>query len=192
MYWTLLKNIGINAFADNSYITSVNFADNSSLQLIDAGAFSGTTTTPGGLNGVLNLSNMTSLTTISNNAFEYQSFGNNINFTNCNSLNTIGEFAFAEAQGDHPDAGYVIKVNPVLKKWPEWLVYAVLYHLVTINYGKFATAQDAEAFGAAALGITAEQYYHRLCALQDAILDSETSGFLLIQEPDFIPEPENV
>ena len=40
---------------------------------------------------------MTSLTTISNNAFEFQSFGNNINFTNCNSLNTIGEFAFAES-----------------------------------------------------------------------------------------------
>jgi len=97
-----------------------------------------------------------------------------------------GEFALPVQQGDHPDDGFVLMVHPLLKRWPEWVVYVILYHLVTVNYGKFATARDAEAFGAAALGIAVEVYYQRLCVLQDALIEAENSGFLLVQEPELI------
>ncbi len=38
-----------------------------------------------------------------------------------------------------------------------------------VNYGEFATAEDAETFGAAALGISRDEYYASLCELADAI-----------------------
>jgi hypothetical protein len=46
---------------------------------------------------------------------------------------------------------------------------AVLYELVVDNYGDFASADDAEAFGAAALGLDKEVYYQTLCDLADEI-----------------------
>lgn len=45
----------------------------------------------------------------------------------------------------------------------------VLYQLVLVNYGEFASAEDAECFGAAALGMAREEYYQGLCELADQI-----------------------
>ena len=47
-----------------------------------------------------------------------------------------------------------------------WLV---LYQLVLVNYGEFASPDDAETFGAAALGLDRDEYYARLCEMADQI-----------------------
>jgi hypothetical protein len=45
----------------------------------------------------------------------------------------------------------------------------VLYHLVAVNYGVFASSDDAETFGAAALGLTRDEYYALLCECSDRV-----------------------
>jgi hypothetical protein len=45
----------------------------------------------------------------------------------------------------------------------------VLYQLVLVNYGPFASAADAEVFGAGALGISSDEYYQALCQIADEI-----------------------
>ena len=45
----------------------------------------------------------------------------------------------------------------------------VLYQLVLVNYGEFASADDAETFGAAALGISRDEYYATLCDMADEV-----------------------
>jgi hypothetical protein len=47
-----------------------------------------------------------------------------------------------------------------------WLV---LYQLVALNYGEFASSEDAEMFGAAALGLTRDEYYQVLCEMADEV-----------------------
>jgi hypothetical protein len=51
----------------------------------------------------------------------------------------------------------------------EYVSYIVLYQLVMVNYGDFASADDAETFGAAALGLGKEDYYQTLCQLADQL-----------------------
>ena len=45
----------------------------------------------------------------------------------------------------------------------------MLYQLVLVNYGEFASAADAETFGATALGISKDEYYEALCEMADEI-----------------------
>jgi hypothetical protein len=45
----------------------------------------------------------------------------------------------------------------------------ILYQLVAVNYGKFASDSDAERFGAAALGMEVDAYYHYICQLADEL-----------------------
>ena len=45
----------------------------------------------------------------------------------------------------------------------------VLYQLVLVNYGEFASAEDAETFGAAVLGISRDEYYQTLCEMADQL-----------------------
>jgi hypothetical protein len=45
----------------------------------------------------------------------------------------------------------------------------VFYQLVRVNYGEFASADDAEVFGASALGLSRDAYYESLCQLADQI-----------------------
>ena len=47
----------------------------------------------------------------------------------------------------------------------------VLYQLVVVNYGAFASAEDAERFGAAALGLPRDDYYALICRLADSLPD---------------------
>jgi hypothetical protein len=47
--------------------------------------------------------------------------------------------------------------------------YLVLYQLVLVNYGEFASPDDAETFGASALGLEREEYYAALCRMADEV-----------------------
>lgn len=80
-----------------------------------------------------------------------------------------GEFAHPLAKGARPEDGYALHVHPYFELQPERLPYLVLYQLVLVNYGPFATSGDAEVFGANALGLTVEEYYQTICALADEV-----------------------
>ena len=79
------------------------------------------------------------------------------------------EFAHPVAKGGHPEDGFTMYVHPYFELQPDQVPYLVLYQLVLVNYGEFASLADAEAFGANALGLTTNEYYQRLCALADEI-----------------------
>ena len=80
-----------------------------------------------------------------------------------------GEFAHAEPKGALPEAGFRMLVHPCFQADLERVPFLVLYHLVTVNYGDFASAEDAEVFGAAALGLSQEEYYGAVCKLADEL-----------------------
>jgi hypothetical protein len=80
-----------------------------------------------------------------------------------------GEFAVPIAKGEHPEDGYTMFVHPYFELQLDRVAYLVLYQLVVVNYGDFASADDAEAFGAAALGLLKEEYYSALCEMADEI-----------------------
>jgi len=82
-----------------------------------------------------------------------------------------GEFAFPEPKGERPEDGFTIYVHPHFAAQPELAVYLVFYQLVQVNYGEFVSPQDAETFGASALGISNDAYYQALCEMADAISD---------------------
>ena len=80
-----------------------------------------------------------------------------------------GEFAHPVARGDRPEEGFSMFVHPFFLTRLERVPYLVLYQLVLVNYGEFAAADDAETFGAAALGLTEQEYYAALCELADQV-----------------------
>lgn len=80
-----------------------------------------------------------------------------------------GEFAYPEQTGEKPEDGFVMFVHPLFMTQLALVPHLVLYQLVLVNYGAFASAHDAEAFGAAALGLAQEEYYHRVCQLADQL-----------------------
>ena len=79
------------------------------------------------------------------------------------------EFAYAQPRSERPEDGFIIHVHPYFATQPERVPYLVLYHLATVNYGEFASAEDAEAFGASALGLSQDDYYRTLCQMADEI-----------------------
>ncbi len=81
-----------------------------------------------------------------------------------------GEFAHPVATGERPEEGFTMVVHPYFSAQPDRVPALVLYQLVSLNYGPFASAADAEAFGAAALGISRDEYYNRLCEAADELL----------------------
>ena len=80
-----------------------------------------------------------------------------------------GEFAHAEPNGTRPEEGFTMFVHPVFMTQLEQVPLLVLYQLVLVNYGAFASAEDAEAFGAAALGLDKEAYYAAVCEMADLV-----------------------
>jgi hypothetical protein len=80
-----------------------------------------------------------------------------------------GEFAHPVPNGDRPEDGFTMFVHPLFQNRLPEVPALVLYQLVAINYGEFASAEDAETFGAAALGLEREEYYQRLCRLADEL-----------------------
>lgn len=87
-----------------------------------------------------------------------------------------GEFAHPEPLGEAPEAGFTLYVHPLFMTQLEMVPYLALYQLVVVNYGEFASADDAEIFAAAALGLDRELYYQALCALADRLGAPESAS----------------
>ena len=79
------------------------------------------------------------------------------------------ECAYPAPNGERPEDGFRLCVHPYFAVDPDRVPLLALYQLVAVNYGAFASHDDAEAFGAAALGIPQEEYYAALCAMADEI-----------------------
>lgn len=82
-----------------------------------------------------------------------------------------GELAYPRPKGRLPEDGFTLCVHPHFALDPSRVPLLALYQLVAVNYGAFASPDDAESFGAAALGLGREEYYRKLCALADEIAD---------------------
>jgi len=80
-----------------------------------------------------------------------------------------GEFAHAAPNGGNPEDGFNIYVHPFFMLDRSRVPHLVLYQLVLVNYGPFASADDAETFGAAVLGLSRDEYYAMLCELAEQI-----------------------
>lgn len=80
-----------------------------------------------------------------------------------------GEFAHPVPRSENPDDGFTMYVHPVYLPQIHSVPYLVLYQLVLVNYGAFASSDDAETFGASALGLDREEYYQALCELADQL-----------------------
>ena len=87
-----------------------------------------------------------------------------------------GEFAHPVANGDRPADGFTLHVHPFFMTQLEQVPLLVLYQLVLVNYGAFAAPEDAETFGAAALGWARDEYYHALCGLADELESNASPG----------------
>ncbi len=84
-----------------------------------------------------------------------------------------GEFAHTVPQGLTPEIGFVIYVHPMYRERLPELLYLVLHQLVVVNHGLAASAEDAETFGALALGLSREEYYRILCELSARLSGDE-------------------
>lgn len=79
------------------------------------------------------------------------------------------ECAFPQPLGDKPEDGFRLCIHPYFSIDPSRVPLLALYQVVAINYGAFASADDAETFGAAVLGLDKENYYTLLCSMADEI-----------------------
>ena len=91
-----------------------------------------------------------------------------------------GEFAQPVQKGDRPEDGFTMFVHPIFMLQLDAVPALVLYQLVAVNYGMFASSDEAETFGAAALGLTRDEYYAMICDLADQL----GTGI----ESDLVPE----
>jgi hypothetical protein len=80
-----------------------------------------------------------------------------------------GEFAHPMPLGTAPEEGFTMYVHPFFQTDLAQVPLLVLYQLVSVNYGQFASGEDAETFGAAVLGLSKDDYYNALCALADQV-----------------------
>lgn len=80
-----------------------------------------------------------------------------------------GEFAYPAPNGERPEDGFTLYVHPIYQAQLALAPYLVLYQLVVVNYGEFATAEDAEVFASSALGLDRDLYYQALCHLADQL-----------------------
>ena len=80
-----------------------------------------------------------------------------------------GEVAYPVPTGDRPEDGFTLHIHPLFMLQLPRVPHLALYQLVAVNYGDFASADDAEAFGAAALGLSRDEYYDILCDLADQL-----------------------
>jgi len=83
-----------------------------------------------------------------------------------------GEFAHPVAKGDRAEDGFTLYVHPFFMAQLDQVPLLALYQLVLVNYGAFAAPEDAEVFGAAALGLGRDEYYRALCGLADKLESS--------------------
>lgn len=86
-----------------------------------------------------------------------------------------GEFAHPVAKGARPEDGFIMYVHPFFMTRLQQVPHLVLYQLVLVNYGEFASPDDAETFGASVLGLGKDEYYRALCEMADQIGGCEPS-----------------
>ena len=79
------------------------------------------------------------------------------------------EFAHPVPKGARPEDGFTLFVHPRFETEREQLAGLVFYQLVAVNYGEFASPDDAVTFGAAALGLAADDYYRTVCEMADRL-----------------------
>jgi hypothetical protein len=87
-----------------------------------------------------------------------------------------GEFAHPVPKGDKPEDGFTLCVHPCYMTQLPYVPYLVLYQLVLVNYGAFASRDDAETLGAAALGLSKDDYYNTICELADQLGGLQCGG----------------
>lgn len=87
-----------------------------------------------------------------------------------------GEFAHPVPLGERPEDGFTMYVHPVYMTDLARVPLLVLYQLVLVNYGEFASPDDAETFGAAAAGLTRDDYYAGLCEMADELADCSAAA----------------
>ena len=80
-----------------------------------------------------------------------------------------GEFAQPVQKGETPEEGFTMFVHPLFMAQLDLVPALVLYQLVALNYDVFASSDDAETFGAAALGLTRDEYYALICDAADQL-----------------------
>lgn len=80
-----------------------------------------------------------------------------------------GEFAHPFSLGEKPEDGFRMQVHPLFMTRLDAVPALVLYQLVLVNYGAFASSDEAETFGAYALGLSKEEYYQQLCEMADSL-----------------------
>jgi hypothetical protein len=80
-----------------------------------------------------------------------------------------GEFAHAMPNSEDPKDGFKIFIHPYFSLQLDRVPHLVFYQLVRVNYGEFASSDDAEVFGANALGISKDDYYETLCEMADEL-----------------------
>lgn len=106
-----------------------------------------------------------------------------------------GECAHPVQIGERPEEGFRMCVHPLFLLQLERVPSLVLYQLVAVNYGEFASADEAETFGAAALGLTRDEYYAALCLLADELAESSgipgapAARIHAASEMEFAPHP---
>ena len=86
------------------------------------------------------------------------------------------ECAWPKPNGGKPEDGFVIHIHPLFMTQLDRVAHLALYQLVVVNYGEFASSDDAEFFGSAALGISREDYYHGLCDMADSLQAAVVNG----------------
>jgi len=79
------------------------------------------------------------------------------------------EFAHALPNSENPHDGFKIYIHPFFSLQLTRVPHMVFYQLVRVNYGEFASPEDAEVFGASALGLSKDAYYETLCEIADEI-----------------------
>lgn len=79
------------------------------------------------------------------------------------------EIAYPRPCGERPEDGFILCLHPLFEHRPDCVPLLALYQLVAVNYGDFASADDAEVFAASALGIDRESAYQALCDMADAV-----------------------
>jgi hypothetical protein len=87
-----------------------------------------------------------------------------------------GECAYPKPLGDRPEDGFRLCVHPFFSARLEDVPALALYQLVLVNYGEFASPDDAETFGARALGLSKDEYYGHLCSLADELAANRSGG----------------
>lgn len=81
-------------------------------------------------------------------------------------------FGYAEKKSEDCQDGYKILIKKEFENNPSLVVPMVIYLLVTVNYGEFATFKEAEIFGSILCGIDQEDYYNLLCNAVDQLKSS--------------------